>query len=86
MTISDPSEPKNEFQNDHAQGLSTAMAVSVLVAQVTVDDQTLTVEAHKVNEALLALHGTPRPGLLVNAEIQFDVMSKQAFEALPELQ
>lgn len=76
----------SQFQTNHAHGLSAAMVDSVLVARVTVNDQTLTVEAAKVNDALLTLHGTPRPDLRVSALIEFDVMSKVAFEALPEFQ
>lgn len=70
----------------HATGLAMAVTGTLLVAQVTVNDLTMIVEADKVNDALRDLHGTPAPGMSVSAQINFELMDKAAFEALPEFQ
>lgn len=56
----------------------------ILVAHVTVSDETLTVAADKISEALAALHGSPKAGMRIDAGIVFDAMTKAEFEALPE--
>lgn len=58
----------------------------VLVARVTVGDETQVVEADKINDALLQLSGTPHAGMRIQAHIDFDVMTEVKFAALPEYQ
>lgn len=74
------------FAEEHAASVKRVMTGNVLVAHVNVGDESLTVEANKVYEALVALHGAPFPGMRVNVIISFDVMSREAFDAIPEYQ
>lgn len=75
------------FQRQHRASLDRIAAGNVvLVAHVTIADQTLTVAADKVNEALIALHGQPVAGTQCNVEIVFASMTQADFAALPEHQ
>jgi len=57
----------------------------VLVARVTVNGSTATVEASRVTEALTMLLGVPRAGMRVLPIISFDLLSHTDFEALAVL-
>lgn len=76
--------------HDHAQQAASlsriAAGVDVLTARVTVDGEVLIVHADHVGNALLALHGTPRPGLQVSAKVEYHAMSSEEFAALPDWQ
>lgn len=56
----------------------------ILVAHVTVDDETLTVRADKLTDALVALHGAPKAGMRLDARIVFDAMTDAELKSLPE--
>lgn len=58
----------------------------ILVARVTVGDETQVVEVDKINDALLQLSGTPHAGMRIQAHIDFDAMTEAEFAALPEYQ
>ncbi|MBA5689154.1 hypothetical protein [Rugamonas apoptosis] len=58
----------------------------VLAARVTVDDELLTVRADQVGQAILTLHGAPKPGLKVVAQVEYLAMSAVDFAALPDWQ
>jgi hypothetical protein len=58
----------------------------VLVAKVTVNDETLIVTAEEVQKALFALADSPVAGLCIQADVRIDSMSEVQFAALPEYQ
>lgn len=64
-------------QNDADSG-------TILVAYVSVSDETLIVEADKIGDALTALHGSPMAGHHFSADIRFEAMIRSEFEALSE--
>ncbi|MGA5726555.1 hypothetical protein ACPCHQ_21725 [Ralstonia thomasii] len=59
---------------------------TILVAHVTVDDETMTVKHDEVHHALHSLGEQPRPGLHLVADIRYEAMTETAFAALPEWQ
>jgi len=76
-----------QFQQAHAAGLARiAAGTDVLVARVIVGDEVLTVRADQVGQAMLTLHGTPTPGMTVDAKVEFMAMSADEFSALPDWQ
>lgn len=58
----------------------------ILVAHVNVGGEKLTVKADRVNDALIALHGTPMAGTRYTADIAIEAMTRAEFTALPEWQ
>lgn len=75
------------FQERHAASLARIVTGSdVLAARVTVEDEVLTVRADQVGQAMVVLHGTPVPGLHVDAKVEYIAMSAEAFAALPDWQ
>lgn len=61
-------------------------APMVLVAHVTVGDETLIVKASEITAALTALNGEPKAGMRLDATIVFDAMTQAEFAAIPEYQ
>ncbi|MDT8843528.1 hypothetical protein ParKJ_39615 [Paraburkholderia fungorum] len=62
-------------------------APMVLVAHVTVNDETLIVKASDITTAaLIALNGEPKAGMRLDATIVFDAMTQDEFAAVPEYQ
>lgn len=58
----------------------------ILVAHVTVGDETLTVKADEITAALTHLNGEPKAGMRLDASIEFDAMTPAEFAAIPEYQ
>ena len=58
----------------------------ILVARVTVGDETLIVKADEITGALTHLNGEPKAGMLLEATIEFDAMTPTEFDAVPEHQ
>jgi hypothetical protein len=65
---------------------SGELAAMILIARVTVGDETLVVKAGEITAALTALHGEPKAGMRLEATIEFDAMTPAEFSALPEYQ
>jgi hypothetical protein len=61
-------------------------AALILVARVTVGDETLIVRAGDVTAALTALHGEPKAGMRLEATMEFDAMTPAEFSLIPEYQ
>ena len=61
-------------------------APMVLVAHVTVGDETLIVKASEITAALIALNGEPKAGMRLDATIVFDAMTQDEFASVPEYQ
>lgn len=66
------------------QRVQQSTSRDVLVAHVTVDDETLTVHASRAHHALHALQGDPAPGLAVSASIRYELIDEQSLAAVPE--
>ncbi|WP_321935368.1 hypothetical protein [Paraburkholderia sp. J8-2] len=58
----------------------------ILIARVTVGDETLVVKADEITAALTALHGEPKAGMRLEAVIEFDAMTPAEFASIPEYQ
>ena len=58
--------------------------VMILIARVTVGDETLTVKATEIVAALTALNGEPRAGMRLEAKIEFDAVTQAEFASIPE--
>ena len=58
----------------------------ILIARVTVGDETLVVKAGESAVALAALHGEPKAGMRLEAVIEFDTMTPAEFASVPEYQ
>jgi hypothetical protein len=56
----------------------------VMVAHVTVDEETLTVPVGRTHEALQALQGDAVVGQAICATIRYELMSQQELAAVPE--
>ncbi|CAN7786534.1 hypothetical protein LJR034_008701 [Caballeronia sp. LjRoot34] len=67
------------------QALAGSTAL-ILVARVTVGDETLIVRADEITAALTALNGEPKAGMRLNARIEFDAMTPAEFASIPEYQ
>jgi hypothetical protein len=65
---------------------SAETAAMILIARVTVGDETLVVRATGIAAALTALHGAPKAGMRVEARIEFDAMTPAEFAAVPDYQ
>jgi hypothetical protein len=63
-----------------------APVVMILVAHVTVGDETLIVKASEITAALIALNGEPKAGMRLDATIVFDAMAQAEFAAVSEYQ
>lgn len=63
-----------------------ALDVRILVARVTVGDETLIVRADQITAALTALNGEPKAGMRLDAKIEFDAMTPAEFGSIPEYQ
>ncbi|MEX3556821.1 MAG: hypothetical protein VB131_10155 [Burkholderia gladioli] len=58
----------------------------VMVAHVTVDDETLIVDVKEIHVALAHLSGSLLPGMRIEPTIRIDTMTEPEFAALPEYQ
>lgn len=76
----------SKFADNHSEGLRRAMTGFILVAHVTVGDETLIVKADEINKALASLGGTPYHGQSIKADITFQDMTEADFKTLPDLQ
>lgn len=56
----------------------------VMVAHVTVGDDTMTVKENEIHIALAHLSGTLLPGMRITTTIRIDTMTEPEFVALPE--
>lgn len=74
------------FAQAHGAGIEKACASMVKVAHVTIGDQTMTVEAEKVADAIKAIHGDAVVGDNFLVEIKIDLVSKEQFDSIPEVQ
>lgn len=59
---------------------------AILVARVTVGDETLIVTADEITAALTTLNGEPKAGMRLDAKIEFDAMTPAEFASIPEYQ
>jgi hypothetical protein len=73
------------FQIEVKPNLGTPEA-NVLVAHVTVNNETLIVKTEDIQIALFALAGLPAPGLRIQADIRIDLMHASEFDEIPEHQ
>ncbi|MFM0265596.1 hypothetical protein [Paraburkholderia sediminicola] len=74
---------EQQRSDTQAQTESSAM---ILIARVTVGDETLTVKATDIGAALAALNGEPKAGMRLEAKIEFDAMTRAEFASIPEYQ
>lgn len=75
------------IEQKHAAIQQTAVpAPMIVVAHVTVGDETLIVKASEIAAALTALNGDPKAGMRLDATIVFDAMTQAEFAAVPEYQ
>jgi hypothetical protein len=78
---------KQTFQEQHAASLRRIVSgADVLVANVTVEDEVLTVRPDQVGQAMFTLHGAPTLGLIVSVKIEYAAMSATDFASLPDWQ
>ncbi|CAN0626032.1 conserved protein of unknown function [Burkholderia multivorans] len=76
-----------DFQKQHAASLARiAAGEDVLAARVTVNNDMLIVRADQVGQAMVTLHGTPKPGLMVSVKVEYLAMPAADFDALPDWQ
>lgn len=81
-----PEAPEAVFIGADPLHKASAQGGSILAADVTLEDETMTIEVDQVHHALHCLGGELTPGRQLEVTIKLRAMTAEEFSALPEWQ
>ena len=74
--------PIEKFNAEHANGIRAAMTNMVLVANISVDGESVTVKASNVESQIAALIGTPEQGKTISISVEYYEITTDEYAAL----